>query len=264
MKKKYGISERKDSLGNRVLAYGYGDVMHSAVYLDPDKKHQLVFPYNRAFLQAVDLFGTKGRVLVIGGGMYTLPAYLIRFYPDLYVDVLEPMTDTVPLAKRYFGLNELYRDIPDAAARLRIIPAFGREYLAESGERYDIIINDAFSGSEPAYDLISREAAELIHQALNSDGIYAANILGSRDLPDSDFMLDEMRTLLCSFAYTDCDEAADEGTAVYCNYIVFASDRDYFRDPSVMDLLADTQIIEDRDLPHLKEFYEVLAAAGRI
>ncbi len=264
MKKKYQITKRKDSKSREVLAYGYGDIMHSAVFLDPAHRHELVFPYNRAFLQAVEMAGRKGNVLVIGGGMYTLPAYLIRFCPQLQVDVLEPDETTVSAARKHFGLQELYDDIPDAEKRLNIIHAFGREYLSACTKQYDIIINDAFSGSEPAYDLMSREAAVLIHDHLKEAGIYAANVLGSEELYESDFMLDEMGTLKSVFSYTTCDEAKDGEGGPFCNYIVFASDTDYFRDPYIDELLQGTQVIEDRDLAHLKEFYEVLSVVSRM
>ncbi len=264
MSRKYQITERKDHSGRRVRAYSWGDVMHSAVYLDPERKHELVFPYNRAFLQAFDLCLKAERVLVIGGGMYTLPSYLIRFYPQLRVDVLEPDEATVDPAMKYFGLGELYEDIPDAKERLQIIPAWGREYLSSCREKYDVILNDAFSGAEPAYDLMSREAAALIHAALKKDGIYAANMLGSDDIFECDLMLDEMKTLRSVFAFAACDEAKDEGAGSFCNYIVFASDHDYFQDPYADELLHGTEIIEDRDLPHLKDFYEILSVVSQI
>ena len=259
LKYKYDIGEQTDADGNKVLAYGYKDAMHSAVYLDPKKKYELVFPYNRSFVQAADLKEGKGRVLVIGGGMYTLPSYLIRFYSGLFVDVLEPDETTVPLAEKYFGLKELYKEIPDAKERLKIIPAYGREYLENCLDRYDIIINDAFSGSEPVYDLMSKEAAQLFKKALKPDGIYAANMLGHTDIFRSDLLLDEMRTLLEAFAYATADQAADARSKTYCNYILFASDTDYFQDPDTEELMKGTQVIEDRDLPHLPDFYEILS-----
>ena len=264
MAKKYQITRRMDHSGNMVKAYSWGDVMHSAVYLDPAKKYELVFPYNRAFLQAFDLCRKAERVLIIGGGMYTLPSYLIRFFPQLRVDVLEPDETTVDAALKHFGLGELYEDIPDAGKRLHIIPAWGREYLSSCRKKYDVILNDAFSGAEPAYDLMSREAAELIHNVLEKDGIYAANMLGSDDICECDLMLDEMKTLRSVFAFAACDEAKDEGAGSFCNYIVFASDHDYFQDPYADELLAGTEIIEDRDLPHLKEFYEILSVVSEI
>ena len=264
MKSSYRIREGTDAKGRKLRAYLYQDAAHSAIYLDEELRYQLVFPYNRAFLKAFELFPKAENVLVIGGGMYTLPAYLIRFYPHLNVDVLEPDRDTVELAKKHFRLDELYRDIPDAAARLNIIHAYGREYLAENEKKYDVILNDAFAGYDPAYDLMSSKAAMLIRSRLNENGIYAANLLGSEILYDSDFMLDEMKTLLSAFAYTDCLEARDEGAELFCNYVVFASDKDYFQNPYIEELLQGTEVIADRDTPHLKEFYEVLSfVSGR-
>ena len=260
----YQIREAKDPKGRKLRAYLYRDAAHSAIYLDEQLRYQLVFPYNRGFLKAFELFPEAENVLVIGGGMYTLPAYLIRFYPHLRVDVLEPDEDTVQLAMKYFKLDELYRDIPDAATRLHIIHAYGREYLKENEKKYDVIINDAFTGYDPAYDLMSSEAASLIRSRLNENGIYAANLLGSEILYDSDFMLDEMKTLLSAFTYTDCLEAKDEGAELFCNYVVFASDKDYFENPYIDELLQGTEVIEDRDTPHLKEFYDVLSfVSGR-
>ena len=225
----YQIREGKDPKGRKLRAYLYRDAAHSAIYLDEKLRHQLVFPYNRAFLKAFELFPEAENVLVIGGGMYTLPAYLIRFYPHLRVDVLDPDENTVELAMKHFRLDELYRDIPDAAARLHIIHAYGREYLKENEKKYDVIINDAFTGYDPAYDLMSSEAASLIRSRLAENGIYAANLLGSEILYDSDFMLDEMKTLLSAFTYTDCLEAKDEGAELFCNYVVLPVIKTIFR-----------------------------------
>ena len=102
----YQIREGKDPKGRKLRAYLYRDAAHSAIYLDEKLRHQLVFPYNQAFLKAFELFPEAENVLVIGGGMYTLPAYLIRFYPHLRVDVLEPDEDTVELAMKHFRLDE--------------------------------------------------------------------------------------------------------------------------------------------------------------
>ena len=41
-------------------------------------------------------------------------------------------------------------------------------------------------------------------------------------------------------------------------------DKDYFENPYIDELLQGTEVIEDRDTPHLKEFYDVLSfVSGR-
>ena len=43
-------------------------------------------------------------------------------------------------------------------------------------KKYDVILNDAFTGINPAKTLTTKEAIEKVHNALNENGLYLSNI----------------------------------------------------------------------------------------
>ena len=63
-----------------------------------------------------------------------------------------------------------------AQGRLELVAGDGWEYLRSCGKRFDVIVNDAFSGAKPLGALGNAEGAALIHGHLNEGGIYLANV----------------------------------------------------------------------------------------
>ena len=63
-----------------------------------------------------------------------------------------------------------------ADGRLTLVNADGWEYLRTCGTSFDVIINDAFSGSRPLGALGNAEGAALIHAHLTERGMYLANV----------------------------------------------------------------------------------------
>ena len=152
----------------RVLFSGNRQAAQSG--LATDGQSDLLFDYNQRLFELVTAHRPL-RLLVIGGGMYTLPSALLRTDDRITIDVVELDEGLDDIAAQYFGL------VPDP--RLRIIHTDGLKYLSTASAQYDMIILDAYSHSLAEPSLTSPEALTMLKQHLQSDGIIAANTIAA-------------------------------------------------------------------------------------
>ena len=118
------------------------------------------------------------RILVLGGGGYSLPKYLIAAYDDIHVDVVEIDPAMTQLAHKHFGLDRLVKEYGlEESGRLGLICDDAMSYLASCQSSYDVIVNDAFSRKKPLQQLLQSDGMSLIQKHLLADGIYLANVM---------------------------------------------------------------------------------------
>jgi spermidine synthase len=135
-------------------------------------------------------------VLLIGGAGYSYPKYYISHYPDRKMDVVEIDGKITEIAKKYFYLDDLIKDYNiNENHRLNLITEDGRTYLNRCEKKYDAILNDAFSGENPAKTLTTLENIKNIKKSLNENGLYLTNIISSLDGSNSKFIKAEVNTL---------------------------------------------------------------------
>ncbi|HVU59484.1 MAG TPA: fused MFS/spermidine synthase [Candidatus Saccharimonadales bacterium] len=152
----------------RLLYGGTHEAAQSGLALDD--RPELLFDYNQRLLE---LFrGLKPRrVLLIGGGACTLPRALLGLVPNLRLDIVEIDPLLVDLAGRYFGFV--------AGKHTRISVAEGRQYLAGTEERYDLLVVDAFLGDTMPPTLRTVEAAQVYARHLRRGGVLALNVIAA-------------------------------------------------------------------------------------
>jgi spermidine synthase len=149
-----------DGRSARVLFSGDRRAAQSGVATDD--KPDLLFDYNQRMYELVTGIEPR-RLLLIGGGMCTLPAALLADMLDIQIDVVELDDELEVVARRYFG-------IPDSS-RLNIIHSDGLAYLASNQNRYDMIIVDAFTHDLAEPTLSSSDAIAHLTRSLNSGGV---------------------------------------------------------------------------------------------
>lgn len=149
-----------------LLVDGAGE---SAVFLDPEKKNDLVFDYAKNMAALIAQLPECRRVLLLGGAGFSLPRYFLNRYPFMEMDVVEKSLRMLYIAKRYFDIDRI--------PRMKVYRGDGLKYLKKTENHYDLIINDAFNGFTPAQSLLSNEAAELIRERLNPEGVYLINLI---------------------------------------------------------------------------------------
>jgi spermidine synthase len=161
-------------------------------------------------------------ILLMGGGAYSWPKWVLSNHPDVSIDVVDPDESCEDIAREFFFLDEV---ISEKDERLRSFVNDGRNYLSLCTEKYDVIVNDASSGEMFASDLMTYEAISEMKAHLNKDGVIMVNAPGRVDTEQSSFLFEEISTLKTLFPYVSAIRAQgwQSGNEV-CNYVLFASD----------------------------------------
>jgi spermidine synthase len=140
----------------------------SGVYTQaPDS---LVFNYTKGMADVVAAAPQRNRILVLGGGAFTLPQYVAKQYPASQIDVVEIDPKLVDISKQYFH----YQSPPN----VHIIADDARAFLGYTKEKYDIVVVDVYSDINVPFAVATTEYTQALRSALRPNGIVAANIIG--------------------------------------------------------------------------------------
>ena len=147
------------------------------------------------------------RVLIVGLGGGTLPVFLHRHHSGTLIDVVDIDPAVISVAKQHFGFTE--------DARMKAYAGDGRAFIERAPKaHYDLILLDAFGGSEVPAHLTTREFLLAVRQALTPDGVVVSNVWSRNYNRVYDRML---RTYADVFATVQVLESARE-----VNHLVFA------------------------------------------
>ncbi len=158
----------KDTLGTLSL----DKLIHSEVNLnDPT-----FFKYRHEQVQLEAVYAAAARketqrVLVIGGGGYTLPRAVRTLVPTAAVDVVEIDPGVTRVAykllglKRELGIRSIHRD--------------GRQFVAEdaAADSYDVVSLDAVNDYSVPGHLLTRECNDAVKRTLAADGVYLVTVI---------------------------------------------------------------------------------------
>ena len=167
------VFETPDEDGTPVRLLNVDGTFQSATYTSDELWSELVCVYHRTMAGLIDEMGTARTVLVIGGGGYSLPKFLITHTKRMHVCVVEIDPEMTRIARERFFLS---RAEQAGEGRLELVSADGWQWLRESGRSFDVIINDAFKGRHPLGELGTAEGAHLIASHLTKGGMYLANV----------------------------------------------------------------------------------------
>ena len=152
----------------------HGGIMHGMQNMEPPLSEEPYSYYGehtgvgRALLKAKAK--PDARVGVVGMGTATALCYgqkghVWRFY--------EINPEVVRLARDYFSY---IRDYEQRGGRLEVVVGDGRLALEkEEGQRFDVLLLDAFSGDSVPMHLLTREAFEIYQRHMQPDGIIVVN-----------------------------------------------------------------------------------------
>ena len=224
----------------------------SATYIAEEKCYDLIYEYTKFYDLMFEASIEIKDCLMIGGAGYSYPKYYISNYTNKNMDVVEIDEDVTKLAKEYFYLDKLIEEYDlENNKRLNIITEDGRTYLNKNTKKYDAILNDAFSGSEPAETLTTIEAVQKIHDSLNPNGVYLTNIISALDENNSKFLKAEVNTLKQVFKNVYIVPCNNNGTNSknIQNFMVVATDDTLELNNTIELNLNDTFILTDNYCP---------------
>ena len=152
--------------------------MQSAMY--PDAPDELALSYTRFFALGPALVPDAGRVLMLGGGGYSIPRWLLSGQSGLdatrlTVDVVELDPGLTEVARQHFGLR-------DDDARLRIHHADARVFCNRNRERFDLVFVDVFgSHYSVPFHAGTQEAAAAMRAAVDDNGALLMNVIAAQE-----------------------------------------------------------------------------------
>jgi predicted O-methyltransferase YrrM len=149
-------------------------------YVDLDDPRHLKYSYVRRVASVVDTIARAARplrVLHLGGGALTIARYVAVTRPGSPQLVVERDGDLDALVRRMLPLP--------AGAEVQTIVGDARETIeAMSGERFDLIITDAYDGAQMPARVASLEFTRVVDGILEPGGTYVVNVA---DLPPALF-----------------------------------------------------------------------------
>lgn len=183
----------------RIMNIGSG--LQSASYNDENKRFDTVFDYCTHGMEIVKKINKEqANVLMIGGGAYQMPKYLLA-NTNYNINVVEIDPKVTELTMDYFYLRECINIHDTEKNRFKNTNMDAKVFLNKNDEKYDYIINDAFSGIEPVRTLTTIETARQIKNALIPTGVYMANLIASKSGERSGFLKAEANTIAQVFKY---------------------------------------------------------------
>lgn len=172
---RYEISEVVHGNGRTVRLLSTGpNGSQSGAYID--SPNELAFWYTKEMARATSSHPSPKRILMLGGGSFTLSSYLATKYPESTVDVVEIDPGLKPIAKQYFG----YQDRPN----VNLIFNDARTFVNQTQDKqYDVILVDVYSDTAIPFALVTSEYAGALKNHLAKDGLVIVNIVASEQGP---------------------------------------------------------------------------------
>lgn len=178
------------------------------------------------YYRLVEYFQPRlNKVLVVGGGGYAYPRFLMKQYQDILVDVVEIDPQITAFARKYFYLSD--------TKRMRIFHEDGRMYLNRSQERYDAIILDAYTSGLPPFQLLTREAAIELYRLLTVDGVLLVNVFSAVEGERGESLKAIYATFRSVFPYAEAFITGDVDKSIQQTVLVIA-----FKSPRIHGLTA--------------------------
>ncbi|MDR3073276.1 MAG: fused MFS/spermidine synthase, partial [Deltaproteobacteria bacterium] len=150
-------------------------LVQSGMFLD--KPDELAFDYTKHYALAWHILPGAREHLMLGGGGYSVPKYLLAYKPEASIDVVEIDPGITGAAKEFFALRE--------SPRLRVFDEDARVFLnrlaaEKEPARYDVVMGDTFSSSyNIPFHLGTVECARAIKALLRDDGVFVGNIISA-------------------------------------------------------------------------------------
>ena len=133
--------------------------------LDPT---ELTLAYSQHMITSVALANNPKNILIVGLGGGCLERYLYKVLPETTITTAELDPEVLKAATKYFSFKE--------DERQKVAIGDGRKFIAQSKDKYDVIMLDAFSAVSIPYALSTKEFLTLCKDHLAPGGLVSANL----------------------------------------------------------------------------------------
>jgi len=160
-----------------ILTFGHNKQIYTESVFNGGDDRELVITYTQFMTAGLMYPKNVTSILEIGTGGGRTAWYLHRFLPHVRVTSVELDPAVVELSRKYFGL----KDEPNFALEAKD----GRLFLAQSKDRYDIIMIDAYRGPFVPFHLLPKEFYQIVRDHLAEGGVVVQNVASDTMLFDA-------------------------------------------------------------------------------
>jgi len=137
---------------------------------------ELIFWYTREIASIIahhaDQTLPPNRILIIGGGAFTLPEYFGNLYEDAEIDVVEIDPELENIARKYFRFEK--------PSNVTVYAEDARSYINRTKDKtYDFIVIDVFSDTSIPWQFLTAEFGDKVTELLSDRGIVIINFISS-------------------------------------------------------------------------------------
>ena len=190
---KFGVTMVFDSVDadkTPVRLLNVNGTYQSVSYVPKDLRAELAVEYHRLMADLIEQTAAtpqptpagreepRAHVLILGGGGFSLPKYLIAHKCALDVTAVEIDPKIIKLARERFFLTEVLNESnAEAEGRAHIVDGDAWKTLQDSSSgSFSVIVNEVFAGKKPLGSMKTAEGAQLVHDRLCKGGLYLADI----------------------------------------------------------------------------------------
>ena len=179
---------RVEETRERRYLYFDGTLQSSMDLRDPTSLELL---YSRFASLGLVLKPDAAKALIIGLGGASMAKKYHKEFPQMEIDSIEIDPHVVEVAREFFHFEE--------APNQRVHRGDGREFLTRTRRRFDLILLDAYYADNVPFHLVTREFFAAAQGKLTSEGVLAANLIGSLRGCDSTMIRAAIKTLKTVF-----------------------------------------------------------------
>ena len=174
---KFGLTmifDSEDADGTPIRLLNVNGTFQSVSYIASELRFELCIHYHRMMAQLIQQVAPQGRVVILGGGGFSLPKYLATHMHGATVEAIEIDPKIVSLAREHFFLDEA---LAVASSELRVIEDDAWKVLqnADAGS-IDVLVNEVFAGRKSLGPLGTAAGAQVVKKKLVSGGVYLADV----------------------------------------------------------------------------------------
>ncbi len=126
------------------------------------------YPHRIATIASIKPAGSRALLVGLGAGHLAMELKGL----DFKVDAVEIDARMQEIGQRFFGFDQ---------EGVNVIIDDGRHFIAQTNQKYDIVILDVIKGESPAHYMLTIEALGDVRSILNNDGILLLNFQGYLD-----------------------------------------------------------------------------------
>ena len=184
---KFGLTmifDSEDADGTPIRLLNVNGTFQSVSYIASELRFELCVHYHRMMAKIIQQVSAHAslhtnstghaRVVIMGGGGFSLPKHLATHMSGGVIDAIEIDPKIVSLAREHFFLDEAQAA---ASSELRVIEDDAWKVLqdAEAGS-IDVLVNEVFAGRKSLGPLGTAAGAQVVKEKLAFGGVYLADV----------------------------------------------------------------------------------------